>query len=364
MKRELVFVMSAQRDSVFETGNIVLSLNKYMPDTDFDIVIYQNDLFLRDKEVLQKIKNVKLKEFDFPQNFKEEIEKKSLPIQLFGIYKIFDLLDDYKTAVWLDTNAAIQASIIGITNCSQLGLVFDRDNTGIPKISVNFNQSLPDYNMDILNHSAHIAAAKDALDYRNIYTWLLEQTPKFLSQLTNPAAGMLNLLLQQFNIEFSSFDSDEYGAFADSYKANVARIVRFSKKNKIWRNINILKAFPEWYRTHLEWLRLGGKDFVRDEVPNILFIQQKVPIENIKEVSFKIFGIPLLKIKNDGAAVRAYVCGITILKISRQENTYLEESAKIKLSLLQYLFAAYNERDYKIIRFFGIKMKLKRRKNA
>lgn len=38
------------------------------------------------------------------------------------------------------------------------------------------------------------------------------------------------------------------------------------QKKKIWKDTNICNSFPEWYRTHLEWLELGGSDFDQSNI--------------------------------------------------------------------------------------------------
>ena len=62
-------------------------------------------------------------------------------------------------------------------------------------------------------------------------------------------------------------------------------------------------AFPEWYRTHLEWLFLGGSDFDQSKITprnplGALDHLDKITTENDKKQRYSIYlwGIPLLKI--------------------------------------------------------------------
>lgn len=58
------FMLAVTKDYVFAAGNVVLSLKKYMPENNYDIIIYYDEIDDYDKSILEEyhciLKNMKL----------------------------------------------------------------------------------------------------------------------------------------------------------------------------------------------------------------------------------------------------------------------------------------------------------------
>jgi hypothetical protein len=208
-------------------------------------------------------------------------------------------LDRYETAIWLDIDIAIQASIAELSQYGPLGMAPDmalnRLYTRFPR-QINFNKPVPAYDMDAPGYCSAVVVANHHLKgYRELYNWLWEKSVEYAEYLANPDQGIINLAIEEFALNVNAFSWDEYECFPTVVKANVAKIVHFGTTSKIWNKAYLLRAFPEWYRTHLEWLKLGGDDFDRTgmNTSNILFkLYKKYPKWFI---SFLCFFIPKKK---------------------------------------------------------------------
>ena len=81
-----------------------------------------------------------------PKGFEEAIMEKMPPGRLknknalltFAHYEIFNLLEQYKTAIWLDIDTAIQGDISGLQQYGPLGMAEDKHTCGVFTASVNF----------------------------------------------------------------------------------------------------------------------------------------------------------------------------------------------------------------------------------
>lgn len=61
-------------------------------------------------------------------------------------------------------------------------------------------------------------------------------------------------MLQKFSISPVCMELEEWQCIAWKDEAPNARIVHFGTERKVWNDSNTCNAFPEWYRTHLQWL--------------------------------------------------------------------------------------------------------------
>ena len=137
-KKKCAYVLAASQNIIFAAGNVALELNRYMPDEEFDILIYHRGLERKDVKALNKIKNVVLREFILPQGFEEAILnnmpsgrlKNKNSLLTFAHYEVFNLLDEYQTAVWLDIDTSVQGNIKGLQSFGPVGMAEDKHDYG------------------------------------------------------------------------------------------------------------------------------------------------------------------------------------------------------------------------------------------
>lgn len=71
------------------------------------------------------------------------------------------------------------------------------------------------------------------------------------------------MMIQDFNIKVNVMPWHDYICHAHHEHGNLAKIVHFGCHDKVWTDDRYLRTYPEWFRTHMQWLELGGEDFDR-----------------------------------------------------------------------------------------------------
>jgi len=264
----LAFLLGITGNLAFAAGNVALSLNRHMQNGDFDIVIYHRGLNETDRRVRGEIPRVGLRPFDFPDTFTSVLLER-LPaasrfrdwnsLMCFCHFEAFSLLKEYSHVVWLDADIAIQGDIAAITQFAPFGLTPDTPWT----VSENFTHLIDDYRMELPGYCTAIMALSDRLPHQELHSWCYEKALNYAHLLKNPDQAIINLALQEFSITVQTMRCAEWQCVPWRDEALAAKIVHFATDRKVWRDADLCVAFPEWYRTHLTWLELGGGDFDR-----------------------------------------------------------------------------------------------------
>lgn len=271
-KKPLAFVISCTDNLTFAVGNVALSLYKYMPDIDYECVILHNKINSNDLKILKNISKVRMIPFEFPQSFAEKMLKESPStsrfrsgnaLMTFTHFEIFKLLNEYKIVSWLDSDISIQGSIKDIGKFIPFGITIDAPFT----VQKNFLKPINNFDMSIPGLCAAIIVVGDQLPFNEIYNWCYKKTLEYASILEQADQGILNLAVQNFNIKPNLMSLEVWQCRPDRPTSITANIVHFGYTKKIWLDHSLCSAFPEWYRMHCEWLKLGGSDFSRDFEP-------------------------------------------------------------------------------------------------
>ncbi len=270
-KKRLAFLLGITGNLGFAAGNVALGINKYMRGGDYDIVIYHSGLKSADAAAFERVPNVRLVPFEFRQSFvasmlerlpRQSRFKDAAHLMCFCHFEAFRLLREYENVVWLDADISIQASIDEITDFSPFGITSDEPWT----VQNNFTHAIPGYDMHTLGVCTAVMAVNDTLPYEALYSWCYEKAVEYSRYLVNPDQGIINIALQEFGIDYKLMPLKTWQCISWRDEANVAKIVHFGTTKKVWNDPHLCNAFPEWYRTHLEWLRLGGSDFDQSKV--------------------------------------------------------------------------------------------------
>jgi len=264
-KKPLAFVLAVTENLGFAAGNVALSLYKYMREESYEVVVYYKSLKKADLGALQKIPNVRLVQFAFPGSFGQTMLTRMPPsrfkdanhIMSFCRFEMFALLDEYENVAWLDADIAVQANLRDIVAFAPLGITLD---TPWP-LQHNFTRPIDGYEMDIPGFCAAVMVASDSLPYKQMYEWCYEKSVEWAETLLNADQAIINLALQKFSIAPQIMPLEKWQCIFWKDEANRANIVHFGTAKKVWNDTNVCNSFPEWYRTHLQWLELGGSDF-------------------------------------------------------------------------------------------------------
>ncbi len=133
-------------------------------------------------------------------------------------------------------------------------------------VGINFGDPVPGYDMNRPGVCTAVMLGNEALPYEEIHRWCYAKAREIGGNLVNGDQGVVNLMLQEFGITPNLMPLEEWQCISWKPEACVARIVHFGTEKKVWNTLKVCTAFPEWYRIHIEWLRLGGGDFDRKAV--------------------------------------------------------------------------------------------------
>lgn len=374
MKKNKAYILACSNKDVFAAGNVALSLNKYMPNEDFDIIIYFDNLDESNKLVLEKISNVHLKKIEFNKSFIHEVRGRDRFLYLrinkcknlknpFSIicFEIFNLLNFYRTVIWLDVDVSIQGDISNLDGYGPIGLPKDLNCNRIRKVGDFFGESIENYNMSIDCYSTACIVVTDKLaNYHELSNYCYEKAIKHASLLKKNNQAIFQLLLQDYHIQPRVIPSNEYCCLADHELASIAKIVYFGSYKKPWNDQSYIQCFPEWFRTHLIWLSLGGSDFDRTNLSiRSIWSDLNQPIEkkqkktyftriiflNIQIATYKksnnnieitILGVPFISFYYSGYKTSLKILGkIELLSQKKQEETTSYSVLGIKLFSLK-----------------------------
>ena len=321
-------MLAVTKDYMFAAGNVVLSLKKYMPNKEYDVVIYYDEIDDWDKEILLSYGCI-LKKYTIEDSFKNEIitkraefsdveKSKHFSFLKFAKFEIFNLLETYEKVIWLDADISVQDDIYELFNFNTFAITQDSKYM----VQNNFLTAIPSYKMEIPGVCSSVFLITRAIkNYQEMSNWCYKKILEYAYYLKNIDQGIFNLLLQEFNIEYTLLDENVYNCFSSYDSANTAKIVHFGTPVKVWNNTLIASSFPEWYRTHIKWLRQGGSDFNRSNFPvlniyaKVIFRDKRIhELENeIKQLNKTIQQKTLVKYKLS-------ILGIKIFSIRRTEK--------------------------------------------
>jgi len=300
-KRPLAFLLAVTENIAFAAGSVALGINKYMAGEEYEILVYYKSLRREDLEAFQKIPHVRLKQFSLSQDFVETMLRR-IPAQsrfrdenrLMCIchFEVFQILRDYKAAVWLDVDVSVQGGIKEILEFAPFGITLDQPWL----VKDNFTKPVDGYDMEAPGVCTAVMLVTDELPYEDIYSWCYRRAVDYADRLINPDQAIINLAIQEFDVRYRPMPYEDWQCVPWRDQASTARIVHFATEKKIWSTSNIFNAFPEWQRTHMQWRKLGGSDFA----PGVVTL--KSPVRSLDEfdaakrnpVYLLVLGVPPL----------------------------------------------------------------------
>lgn len=343
------FMLAVTKDYVFAAGNVVLSLKKYMPENNYDIIIYYDEIDDYDKSILEEYHCI-LKKYEINSAFKKKIvsqrsefldinKQKHFSFLKFAKFEIFSLLNEYDKVVWLDADIAVQDSLSDIFHYDCFAISQDADYT----VQNNFLSAIYPYDMDKKRVCTSVfLVSKSIGNFSHIKDWCYSKTAELAPFLKNIDQGIFNLLLQEYKIAYTFLDERVYNCFSQYPMAHIAKIVHFGTPQKVWNNSMLASSFPEWFRTYKKWISLGGtscsmlnfdvinscakfiyKDNIINQQKNKLNILEREMSDkkNDKKIwKYFILSIPLIKIIKKSRYIKVYLFNfLPLIKIVRNQ---------------------------------------------
>lgn len=270
MKKKLAYLLVCSPNLGFAAGNVALGINKYSSQKDYDILVYHTGLHLQDKQAFKKIPHVRLVNYQLPEKFIKDVMPR-LPkgrwnnpnsMLSFAHYEVFNLLDKYHKVIWLDVDVSIQGDLSELERFEGIAIPYDAASDGVFNVRHQFNQNIAGFNMTPPSHCNAVIVVSDTLNnYQQLYRFCWETSKTYAPCFNNPDQAVFELMYQTFNFQPKVVPWLKFCCFSTNKMAHIAHIVHFGTETKVWNTNWLLQSFPEWYRTHLRWLELGGSDF-------------------------------------------------------------------------------------------------------
>ena len=250
--------------SAFAAGNVAIALNRYCRNNAYDIVIYHSGLSEQDKRVFMKIPHCILKEYTLEEKF-IEFMLESLPeecrfrtrerLMCFAHFEAFRLLEEYENVVWLDADILVREDMTGLMKLAPLAFAADRHSVGEQFIA-SF-QCKYDLNREAIRISMMVLG--DSLPYEEMYKWCYQEAWKYAAYSKNPEQAVINLCLQEFDLQPLLIPNDWQCCDPYIFEISIeSRCIHFGTEHKVWNDEKLFIFYPEWYRNHAKWLKLGG----------------------------------------------------------------------------------------------------------
>lgn len=292
----------------FLLGCVLNQIVDKSPNTFDEAIIYHNGMNETDKEALNKIIPCRFVEYNPP--FSDDIflldSFDKFSALMFARYEIFSLIEDYDRIMWIDSDVLVQGNLQELLEIGdETGFALVREDlincsNFKPDINrTNFKTAISGYNMETPLYCSGLMVITKKLGIQNDYTkWCYEKTGTYADKLYLPDQGILNLLIQEFNIDVSLITP---GATYCCYPAlgrdcGFAKIIHAWGDRKFWNNWYLYNEFPEWKTSYDKWIKLGGTPYKKECKPDISVI---IPTYKPNLDYFEICIKSLLKQKND-----------------------------------------------------------------
>lgn len=280
-------------------GNLLIQL-KDTNDRLFDeaIIYYYDKIDEKDKKIIEDLIPCRFIKFNYklPDNIKALPAFEKFSPLMFSRYYMFDLLNEYETITWLDTDVLICGkldSIIDKAKESGMSANFEDPKNKSYKttdtVRTSFKIPISNYDMTRYNMSSGLITVADTLkDYDKMTKWCFDKTIEYAENLVLPDQGILNILIQEFNVNVTCVGENGAYCFYPSYKrdASNAKIVHAWGTRKFWKSWYLFKTYPKWYEYYKEWLKLGGSDCLGEIKPDVSIIipMYKPKVEYFKQI--------------------------------------------------------------------------------
>lgn len=265
-------------------GNLLVQLKETNPNL-FDVaLIYYNNISEDDKKIMQDIMPCEFIKFTYklPKNVRDIPSFKKFSSLMFARYYMFDFLNEYKTVTWVDTDVLICGDISSIiTKANKTGMSANFEDPAnksylfTDTISTSFNEPIAGYDMNKYNMSSGLITVSNSLkDYDKMTKWCFDKTIELANSLILPDQGILNLLVQEFDIKVSSVGENGAYCFYPTYKrdSSKAKIIHAWGARKFWKSWYLYKKFPKWGEYYNKWVELGGSDYFGTISPDVSIV--------------------------------------------------------------------------------------------
>lgn len=275
MNHKYAVVYACDKNFLFTFCTSLLSIKKYSKNIleYTDIILYYDGLEENDIKLIEKIHPVTCINYKYPLEIDKNDENFKKYTQLaYARYEMFDILDKYEKVLYIDVDTMITNDLSYIFDnfCNENGIAIALDEQkGLTSVAKNFKKPLEKYNMNIQGLNSGVILFSNKLSSREeIKNWCYKKTVEMLDNLVCPDQGIINIMLQQFNIKYDIlpdicnclpgnkkyFDKSNNSVIIYHCAGGGVRFWRYSYDNR-------------WEELYQEYLNYGGKEYKNNDKP-------------------------------------------------------------------------------------------------
>ena len=256
-KKQTAIVFGITKELTFALANVIMGIKKYSPTFADKIIVYHDGINPKDQSILMNILPCRFIDYEFPIKDKQNFDPfffNQFSSMAYSRFECFNLLNEFKTVIWLDVDILIQKDITGLMDYSETGLgILPGD-----LLKHNLIEPIEGYAMNKLGYwTGTIIFTEQIKDYEKMTEWCYEKLQEYASKLYLPDQAIINILIMAFNIDVMEIDKDIYCAHPIAPNVKDAIIVHSYRPKKFWD----CWKFKEWDSNNKKWIKMGGTPY-------------------------------------------------------------------------------------------------------
>lgn len=248
-KKEMAIVFGITGNWAFALGNTLIGLKKHNPDIKADIIVYYDNLSIKNRFALKKIYPVKFLKYRFPFDSSKINNLNIFTEMSFSRYECFKLLNKYRQVLYLDVDILIQKAISGLFKLGRpIGLLYPDKTT----LKQSAKEEINNYDLNKPSYGTGTILFNDSSN-RDFTNWCYKKTVELAEFLVFPDQAIINFLLQEFNLPFDII-GEEYVYNPQGEDPDKAIMLHAYGEKKFWNGL----YSSEWNDNNQIWIQLGG----------------------------------------------------------------------------------------------------------
>ena len=262
-------VMGITGNWAFAAGTVLQALRRHNPDLNADIIVFCDaSLPVEDARILQDMGAQLVPFAPIAAELTEEALSVFSPLSL-AKFHCFDLLNHYKSVVWLDSDILVQDSLEELFACGPLGLALEdpefSDPPGPKPAQINLHGTVQDFDSGADNLNSGVIVFRNDLPapaaLRQMCLNFVCKNGTLLRYPDQAAFNALAQLLLRQNPHCVQLLPQRFNAHPRNPAATFAPVVHAFGAYKLWNDGLTATCFPEWQRDYARWQRLGGSPY-------------------------------------------------------------------------------------------------------
>ena len=307
-KKEVALVYGITNNYVDKLANVLIGLTEKSKKFWDDIIVLHNGISDKNKKMINEIVNcnfIEIKRDDFMAMINEEAAN-LYSVAAFFRYECFNFLKNYRKIIWSDVDVLYQkdlSDILQYANTKDMAAVKALEEYSVIN---NFYDIVEDYDMFIPMYNSGLLVLNDELlKYGDLTEWCYSKTIQYAPLLRWPDQGIINIMIQEFNISVDNIDIDLYHCHPSFFeKGKEAKIVHAHGIRKFWNDEEYNDMYPLWNEYQKKWNTIKLKHNAMPLVSIVMTIYKRYDfleecINSLLEQTYNNFEIILVIEKSD-----------------------------------------------------------------